>query len=163
MTQSISGACNSAIFGTVVQSMRLVASDVAVVNSHSPAAQLLSITANPVAPHSAAPLPSPGSGRGRTVERGGPSHALRFVPAFTSYEGPRAGFCNLSPAQALAGRVFSFLRSLVQDANQTASGFFHRFQFAPVRLLLSALCHAHKKAWRYEHGAQRNRAIRTGA
>lgn len=93
-------------FGTVVRSMRPVAS-MAVVNSHSPAAELLSIE-NPVAPNSAAPLPSPGSGRGRTVERGGPSHALRFVPALTSYEGPRAGFCNFGRPKSSPAECFCF-------------------------------------------------------
>src|SRR6185369_3422776 len=40
--------------------------------------------------------------------------------------------CNFCRPHTPAGKVFSFLRALVQDANQTASRIFHAFSFTPV-------------------------------
>jgi hypothetical protein len=42
--------------------------------------------------------------------------------------------CNLSPAQVLAGRVFSFLRSLVQHPEKSGRSVAHAFSLAPAFL-----------------------------
>jgi hypothetical protein len=84
---------------------------------------------------SAAITPSMVGGRwGRTVERGGPSQALRFVPVFSSDAGQRRLIRIWAGTKSTASKCFSSLRALVHDANQTASRVFHRFLFSPVLL-----------------------------
>lgn len=77
---------------------------------------------------SAAASQAPGSGGGRTVERT-PNPALRFGPAFS-----HRLICKLSPAQVLAGRVFSFFGALVQHLEKSGRSIAHGFQVSPVLL-----------------------------
>lgn len=82
----------------------------------------------------------PGNGRLLTarIERTQTQRALLAVSFFSLSGGHRRLISNLFRRLQAAGSPL--LRSLVHDANQPTCGFFHRFQFAPIRLpsLLSA-------------------------
>jgi hypothetical protein len=96
-----------------------------------------------------------GGSWGRTVERGGPSQALRFVPVFSSDAGQRRLICKL---RGVIKALRSLLRfPLVPVSPKTTSGIFQRLFFAPVLSSVPVL-HADNKAWSRTHEAQRNRA-----
>jgi len=63
-------------------------------------------------------------------------------PAFPRLRTYCSGVLQILPAQVLAGRVFSFLRALVQHPQKSGRSVTHGFGFAPVHVLSSvALCH----------------------
>lgn len=159
MTSLISGACHSAIFWNRRPDLRPVAS-MAVVYP-LPTAELLSIE-NPVATQSvaaphlfgnviAAILPTRRRLARALSDIPNPVSSARAI--FVRGQRTILNFCR--PHMA-AGKP-SFLRALVHDANQTASCIFHRLFLAPV-LSSVPVFHAHKKAWRGQHGVQRKSA-----
>jgi hypothetical protein len=84
-----------------------------------------------------------GDSWGRTVERGGPSHALQFVPIFSTRRGHLRLLMRIFAGPSFtAGKCFAFLYPLLKHCQEPRSGVFHGFGLAPVHVLSSiASCH----------------------
>jgi hypothetical protein len=115
-------------------------------DSSSPRAGIWSITVClPAFPSASHHLPSIGGGSwGRTVERGGPSHALRFVPIFsTPFRGQlrRLIHAILAGSRTTAGKWFSLVHRaphVCQDFAHDWAEHLHSLHSAPARGLVAA-------------------------
>jgi hypothetical protein len=89
-------------------------------------------------------------------KRGGPTQfGARFPTVCTSYEGLRAGVCNLLRRLKAAGSLSFF--PLVPACKQASGSIFDGLFVAPAFLSVPVF-HAHNKAWSKQHGAPRNSA-----